>query len=137
MDYTINTEKKFELFNDIYTDFAEVLCNKCYDIPNLYSIILYDRLDNKKKVLHIECEDDLNFFVKNFAYNDVIYIIKFPWRNSHNIDSRYDIDCINGIIYNEYLEEFNGNRFKYFNAICKEFGVENYGEENNPWQGRY
>ena len=134
MTYTINTEKKLELFNDIYTDFAEVLCNKCYDIPNLYSIILYDRLDNKKKVLHIECKDDLNFFIKNFAYNDIIYIMKFPWRNSNNIDSRYDIDCINGIVYNEYLEEFNGNRFKYFNAICKEFGVENYSEENNLWQ---
>jgi hypothetical protein len=137
MTYNVSTILKSEILNELYDDYVKCKADINYDISNFYTIILVDYMDNKKKVFHIECIEELEFFIKNFTHRDVIYIMKSPWRNSNNIDSRYDIDCINGIIYNEYLEEFNGNRFKYFNAICKEFGVENYGEENNPWQGRY
>jgi len=62
--------------------------------------------------------------------------MKCPWRNGNDLNSRFNVDCINGVIYNEYLEEFDNNEFKYFNSICNQFGVENYGEDNNPWTSR-
>jgi len=136
MNYTVNEKLKNELFADIYMDFVKCSSNQCWDIPNFYTIILYDWIDNQKKVFHIESEEELYFFVKNFAYRDIIYIMKCPWRNGNDLNSRFNVDCINGVIYNEYLEEFDNNEFKYFNSICNQFGVENYGEDNNPWTSR-
>lgn len=136
MNYTINEELKTELFNEIYIDFVKCSSNECWDIPNCYTIILVDYIDNQKKVFHIESEEELYFFVKNFAYRDIIYIMKCPWRNCEDLNSRFNVDCINGVVYNEYLEEFDNNEFKYFNSICNRFGVENYGEDNNPWTSR-
>jgi hypothetical protein len=136
MNYTINEKLKNELFAEIYIDFVKCSSNECWDIPNFYTIILVDYVDNQKKVFHIESEEELYFFVKNFAYRDIIYIMKCPWRNSDDLNSRFNVDCINGIVYNEYLEEFDNNEFKYFNSICNQFGVENYGEDNNPWTSR-
>jgi len=136
MNYTVNEKLKNELFADIYMHFVKCSSNQCWDIPNFYTIILYDWIDNQKKVFHIESEEELYFFVKNFAYRDIIYIMKCPWRNGNDLNSRFNVDCINGVIYNEYLEEFDNNEFKYFNSICNQFGVENYGEDNNPWTSR-
>ena len=136
MNYTIDNEKKMDLFNAVYDDYVKVKSGESWDIPNFYSMVLYDRIDNKNKVLHIECEEDLDFFVKNFAYNDVVYIMQSPWRNRKDISTRYDTDCIVGVIYKEFLEEFDNNEFKYFNNICKYFGANNYGEENNPCGNR-
>ena len=136
MNYTIDNEKKMDLFNAVYNDYVKVKSGESWDIPNFYSMILYDRVDNKNKVLHIECEEDLDFFVKNFTYSDVVYIMQSPWRNRKDISTRYDTDCIVGVIYKEFLEEFDNNEFKYFNNICKYFGADNYGEENNPWGNR-
>lgn len=136
MNYTIKEELKHELFAEIYMDFVKCHSNECWDIPNFYTIILVDYIDNQKKVFHIESEEELYFFVKNFAYRDIIYIIKSPWQNCNDLNSRFNVDCINGVVYNEYLEEFDNNEFKYFNSICNWFGVENYGEDNNPWTSR-
>lgn len=137
MNYTIDNEKKMDLFNAVYNDYVKVKSGESWDIPNFYSMVLYDRIDNKNKVLHIECEEDLDFFVKNFAYNDVVYIMQSPWRNRKDISTRYDTDCIVGVIYTEYLTDFDNSSIKYFKAICKELGVDNYGEEDDPWEGRY
>ena len=137
MNYTIDNEKKMDLFNTVYNDYIKVKSGESWDIPNFYSMVLYDRIDNKNKVLHIECEEDLDFFVKNFAYNDVVYIMQSPWRNRKDISTRYDTDCIVGVIYKEYLTDFDNSSIKYFKAICKELGVDNYGEEDDPWEGRY
>lgn len=138
MNFTINEEMKLKLYNDIYTDYANVKSSndEYWDIPHFYSIILVDWLENKKRVFHIESEEELDFFVKYFAYRDIIYIMQCPWRNHKDLSSRFDTDCINGVVYNEYLEEFDNNEFKYFNAVCSNFGVDNYGEDNNPWEGR-
>ena len=137
MNYTIDNEKKMDLFNAVYNDYVKVKSGESWDIPNFYSMVLYDRIDNKNKVLHIECEEDLDFFVKNFAYSDVVYIMQSPWRNRKDINTRYDTDCIVGVIYTEYLTDFDNSSIKYFKAICKELGVDNYGEEDDPWEGRY
>ena len=137
MNYTIDNEKKMDLFNAVYNDYVKVKSGESWDIPNFYSMVLYDRIDNKNKVLHIECEEDLDFFVKNFAYSDVVYIMQSPWRNRKDISTRYDTDCIVGVIYTEYLTDFDNSSIKYFKAICKELGVDNYGEEDDPWEGRY
>lgn len=136
MNYTIDEKLKNELFADIYIDFVKCSSNQCWDISNFYTIILVDYVDNQKKVFHIESEEELYFFVKNFAYRDIIYIMKCPWRNRKDLSSRFNIDCINGIIYKDILEEFNNNEFKYFNEICKQFGVDNYGDDTNPWEER-
>ena len=137
MNYTIDNEKKMDLFNAVYNDYVKVKSGESWDIPNFYTIILYDRVDNKNKILHIECEEDLDFFVKNFAYSDVLYIMQSPWRSKKDISTRYDTDCIVGVIYKEYLTDFDNSSIKYFKAICKELGVDNYGEEDDPWEGRY
>jgi hypothetical protein len=137
MTYTIDNEKKMDLFNAVYNDYVKVKSGESWDIPNFYTIILYDRVDNKNKVLHIECEEDLDFFVKNFTYSDVVYIMQSPWRNRKDISTRYDTDCIVGVIYKEFLADFDDSSIKYFKAICKELGVDNYGEEDDPWEGRY
>ena len=137
MNYTIDNEKKMDLFNAVYNDYVKVKSGESWDIPNFYSMVLYDRIDNKNKVLHIECEEDLDFFVKNFAYSDVVYIMQSPWRNRKDISTRYDTDCIVGVIYKEFLADFDDSSIKYFKAICKELGVDNYGEEHDPWEGRY
>ena len=137
MNYTIDNEKKLDLFNAVYNDYVKVKSGESWDIPNFYSMILYDRVDNKNKVLHIECEEDLDFFVKNFTYSDVVYIMQSPWRNRKDISTRYDTDCIVGVIYTEYLTDFDNSSTKYFKTICKELGVDNYGEEDDPWEGRY
>ena len=137
MNYTIDNEKKMDLFNAVYNDYVKVKSGESWDIPNFYSMVLYDRIDNKNKVLHIECEEDLDFFVKNFAYNDVVYIMQSPWRNRKDISTRYYTDCIVGVIYTEYLTDFDNSSIKYFKAICKELGVDNYGEEDDPWESRY
>lgn len=137
MNYTIDNEKKMDLFNAVYNDYIKVKSGESWDIPNFYTIILYDRVDNKNKILHIECEEDLDFFVKNFAYSDVLYIMQSPWRSKKDISTRYDTDCIVGVIYTEYLTDFDNSSIKYFKAICKELGVDNYGEEDDPWEGRY
>lgn len=134
MNFTINEELKKELFNNIYLDFAKCETKECWDIPHFYTIILVNWLENKKRVFHIESEEELDFFVKNFAYRDIIYIMQSPWRNRKEISTRYDTDCIVGVIYKEFLEEFDNNEFKYFNAVCTNFGVENYGDDNNPWE---
>lgn len=136
MNYTINEDMKKTLYDNMYTDYVSCKSGKSYSIPHFYSLILYDWIDNQKKVFHIECEEDLEFFVKNFTYRDIIYIMQCPWRNRKDLGSRFDTDCINGIVYSEYLEEFNNNEFKYFNAVCKYFGVDNYGDDNNPWEER-
>ena len=137
MNYTVNEKLKTELFADIYIDFVKCSSNQCWDIPNFYTIILVDYIDNQKKIFHIESEEELYFFVKNFAYRDIIYIMKCPWKNHNDLGSRFDTDCINGFINAGVLEEFNNNKFKYFNAVCNNFGVDNYDEDNNPWEGRY
>lgn len=137
MNYTVDNEKKMDLFNAVYNDYVKVKSGESWDIPNFYTIVLYDRVDNKNKVLHIECEEDLDFFVKNFAYSDVLYIMQSPWRNKKDISTRYDTDCIVGVIYTEYLTDFDNSSIKYFKNICKELGVDNYGEEDDPWEGRY
>lgn len=139
MNYTINEDMKKTLYNDIYIDYINVKSSNIeyWDIPHFYSIILVDWLDNQKRVLHIESEEELDFFVKNFTYRDIIYIMKCPWGNHKDLDSRFDTDCINGLVNAGILEEFDNNKFKYFNAVCNNFGVENYDEDNNPWEGRY
>ena len=136
MNYTVNEKLKNELFADIYIDFVKCGSNQCWNIPNFYTIILVDYVDNQKKVFHIECEDELYFFVKNFAYRDIIYIMKCPWHNSRDLGSRFNTDCINGVLYNEYLEECNGSDLVYLDKIYNYYGVDNYGEDNNPWEER-
>jgi len=136
MNYTIDNEKKMDLFNAVYNDYVKVKSGESWDIPNFYSMILYDRIDNKNKVLHIESEEELDFFVKNFTYRDIIYIMQCPWRNRNDLSSRFNTDCINGVVYDEYLEECNGSDLVYLDNIYNYFGVDNYGEDNNPWEGR-
>ena len=137
MTYNVNTILKSEILNELYDDYVKCKADINYDISNFYTIILVDYVDNKKKVFHIECIEELEFFVKNFTHRDVVYIMKSPWENAFEINSRYNTDCINGVIYDEILEEFGGNEYKYLDAIYNYFGVENYGEEDNPWENRY
>lgn len=139
MNYIINEDMKKTLYNDIYIDYVNVKSSNTeyWDIPHFYSIILVDWLDNQKRVLHIESEEELDFFVKNFTYRDIIYIMQCPWRNHKDISTRFNTDCINGVVYDEYLEECNGSDLVYLDNIYNYFGVDNYGEDDNPWEGRY
>lgn len=136
MNYTIDNEKKMGLFNAVYNDYVKVESGECWNIPNFYVIILVDYIDNQKKIFHIECEEELEFFIKNFAYKDIIYIMQCPWKNHNDLGSRFNTDCINGIVYNEYLEEFNNSDLAYLDSIYNYYGVDNYGEDNNPWEER-
>lgn len=136
MTYDISTILKSEILNELYDDYVKCKADINYDISNFYTIILVDYVDNKKKVFHIESIEELEFFIKNFTHRDVVYIMKSPWKNAFEINSRYNTDCINGVVYDEYLKECGGSDLIYLDNIYDYFGVDNYGEEDNPWEGR-